>query len=262
MESDLSARSRVRVRFVGSRLNLRDFEAGKPLAMHPTTIRAGEHGLAVLFRFGAVALIDLDPVEEAAFHASLARFVGEPELRPESEELEVEIRPDAAEQIDESGCLVLRARDLDRLRVVAHVLAKSAVLAAYEQRATAMFDRVEALADELRRGRRMRRGRHLAREIGELLLAEARTVGRVEVAEKPELTWDDASLDRLYEHLAAEYELRDRDRALARKLEVASDTVETYLNLLLSRQNIRVEWYIVILIVVEIALTLYTMSGR
>ena len=43
-----------------------------------------------------------------------------------------------------------------------------------------------------------------------------RMVGRVEVAEKPEIVWDDPRLDRLYERLATEYELRDRDRALSR----------------------------------------------
>ena len=262
MERLGSDRSRIRARFVGNRLNLRQLEAGKPLAVHPLAVRVGERGYAVLFRFGAVALVDVSPVEEAAFYDSLAPFVTEPEARPEIEELEIEIRPEGPERVDENGRLALRALDLERLRVVAHVLAKSAVLAAYEHRATAMFDRVEALADELRRGGRVRRGRELAREIGDLLLAQARTVGRAEVAEKPELIWDDAVLDRLYEHLAAEYELRERDRALARKLDVASNTVETYLNLLLSRQNIRVEWYIVLLIVFEIGLTLYAMSGR
>jgi uncharacterized Rmd1/YagE family protein len=254
--------ARVRARFVGSRLNLRTFETSKALAVHPLTIRAGERGLAVLFRFGAAALVDVTPIEEAVFYESLAPFVSEPEERPETEEIQIEVRAEGPEHVDESGRLALRALDLERLRVVAHVLAKSAVVSSYEQRATAMFDRVEALADELRRGRRVRGGRQLAREIGDLLLAQARTVGRVEVAEKPELIWDDPALDRLYEHLAAEFELRERDRALARKIEVASNTVETYLNLLLSRQNIRVEWYIVVLIVVEIALTLYTLWGR
>ena len=262
MEQLERTQARVRARFVGSRLNLRHFETGKPLAVHPLTIRAGERGVAVLFRFGAAALVDVSPIEEAAFYEALAPFVSEPEERPESEEVEIEIRADGPERIDENGRLALRALDLDRLRVVAHVLAKSAVVSSYEQRATAMFDRIEGLADELRRGGRVRRGRQLAREIGDLLLAQARTVGRVEVAEKPELIWDDPALDRLYEHLAAEFELRERDRALARKIDVASKTVETYLGLLLSRQNIRVEWYIVVLIVVEIALTLYTMWGR
>jgi required for meiotic nuclear division protein 1 len=249
----------MRTRFVGSRLDLRAFESGKPLALHPLTIRAGERGLAVLFRFGAVALIDVSAVEEAAFFEALGPFVVGALPRPESEEVEIVVDPEVAgERVDENGVLRLRSAQLERLQVVAHVLAKSTVLAWYEQRATEIFDRVEALAEALQRGGRgPARGRELARQIGDVLLVQTRTVGRVEVGEKPEITWDDPDLDRLYEHLAAEYELRERDRALARKLELASHIVETYLNLLQNRQSLRVEWYIVILIVAEIAIVLY-----
>ena len=253
----------VRTRFVGTRIDLRAFESGKPLALHPLTIRAGERGLGVLFRFGAVALVDVSPVEEAAFFEALAPFVVGALERPESEEAEIAIDPEAPERVDENGVLRLHSAQLERLQVVAHVLAKSTVLAWYEQRATELFDRVESLAEELQRGGRgPASGRELARQIGDVLLAQTRTVGRVEVGEKPEITWDDADLDRLYEHLAAEYELRDRDRALARKLELASHIVETYLDLLQNRQSLRVEWYIVILIVAELVIVLYQILLR
>lgn len=248
---------RLRARFLGNRLQLRSLEAVDRLAVHPLTIRAGERGVAVLFRFGAAAVVDLSPVEEAAFFDSLAPYVIEPVAAPEVEEVEIAVDATAGEQVDESGRLWLRALDLERLRVVADVLAKSAVLSWYEGRASDLMDRIEALADDLRRGRRGRRGRELARQIGDLLLSQTRMVGRAEVTEKPELTWDDTGLDRLYERLAAEFELRERDRALARKLDVASRTVETYLGLLQSRQSLRVEWYIVLLILVEIVLGLY-----
>jgi uncharacterized Rmd1/YagE family protein len=45
--------------------------------------------------------------------------------------------------------------------------------------------------------------------------------------------------------------------ALERKLELVSRTAETLLDLLQDKRTLRVEWYIVILIVVEIVLTLY-----
>jgi required for meiotic nuclear division protein 1 len=253
--------ARVRARFLGNALNLRAFEGGKPLAVHPLTIEVGERGVAVLFRFGAVALVNVSALEEASFFASIAPFVVEPVARPEEEEVEIDVHPAAeAERVEETGRLTLRSLDLPRLRLAAHIVAKSTVLAWYEQRTTELFDRIEALAEELRRGGSGRRGRELAREIGDLLLAQARTVGRAEVAEKPELTWDDPELDRLYERLALEYELRERDRALSRKLDIASRTVETYLDLIQTRQGLRVEWYIVILIVVEIALGVYEMA--
>ena len=52
--------------------------------------------------------------------------------------------------------------------------------------------------------------------------------------------------------LADEYELRDRDRALDRKLDVISRTVELLLGLVQTRSSIRVEWYIALLIVAEL----------
>src|SRR5690606_25520656 len=120
-----------------------------------------------------------------------------------------------------------------------------------------VFDRIEELGEQMRRGVIPRQRSELLADIGSVLLTQARTVGRAEVADQPEITWDRPELDRLYEHLAVEYELRDRDVALTRKLDLISDVAETYLNLIHNRQTIRVEWYIVWLIVFEICLTLY-----
>jgi uncharacterized Rmd1/YagE family protein len=127
----------------------------------------------------------------------------------------------------------------------------------------AIFDRIERLASDLQHGaRRPSHGRELLRQIGDVLLTQTQTVGRVEVTEKPEMVWDDAELDRLYERLSAEYELRDRDLALGRKLDLISRTAQTYLDLLQNRQSLRVEWYIVILILVEIVLLIYDLYMR
>ena len=57
--------------------------------------------------------------------------------------------------------------------------------------------------------------------------------------------------------LAEEYELRDRDRAVDRKLDIVSRTVETLLGLVQTRSSMRVEWYIVLLIIAELLLTTY-----
>ena len=87
-------------------------------------------------------------------------------------------------------------------------------------------------------------------------------VGRVEVGEKPDALWERPDLERLYLRLEDEFELKERQLALHRKLEVIGQTVETVLDLLQSRRALRVEWYIVVLIVAEILLNLYEMFWR
>jgi uncharacterized Rmd1/YagE family protein len=62
--------------------------------------------------------------------------------------------------------------------------------------------------------------------------------------------------------LAEEFEIRERHRVLDRKLELVSRTAHTVLRLLQHRHTLRVEWYIVILILLEIMLTLYEMFVR
>ncbi|MBN2255575.1 MAG: RMD1 family protein, partial [Deltaproteobacteria bacterium] len=69
-------------------------------------------------------------------------------------------------------------------------------------------------------------------------------------------------LERLYARLEDEYELRERHVALERKLELISKTAQTLLDMLQAKRTLRVEWYIVILILVEIMLTLYDMFFR
>jgi uncharacterized Rmd1/YagE family protein len=92
-----------------------------------------------------------------------------------------------------------------------------------------------------------------------VLLIQHKMVGHVEVLEKPDVLWDHPELERFYARLRNEYELRERERALNRKLELVSRTVATLLELIQNRRSLRVEWYIVLLILFEIALTLYGM---
>lgn len=87
-------------------------------------------------------------------------------------------------------------------------------------------------------------------------------VARVEVLEKPELLWDHPELELFYARLEDEYELRERHHAVERKLQLISKTAETLVGLLQHDRALRVEWYIVLLIVVEIVLTLYELFAR
>lgn len=221
----------------------------------PPMLRAGNRGHAVVFRFGVVVFIDMSEVERQELIERLRPSINNPITLTSCEELDITLGD--ADQLDKEGRLVLRDASPERLQVVASALAKSAVLGYYELSLSQVFDRIESLADKLRAGAYRVRDRELLREIGDVLLAQSKMVGRVEAAEKPEITWDNPEFDRLYERLAIEYELRDRDKALTRKLAVVSDTAHTHLELLYNRRTLRVEWYIVLLIVFEIVLTLY-----
>ena len=181
---------------------------------------------------------------------------------PESEELEMRVDPARPEGLHE-GVLVLQSASLERLQLIADALSKSALLGHYESRMATDFDRVEPLALQLEREGRIRGSTrdHLKR-IGALLRVESRMVGRAEIGEKPELLWEHPELERLHALLESEFELRERFAALERKLTLVSRTARTLVDLINAKHALRVEWYIVALIALEILLTLYQLWGR
>lgn len=263
MDQPTAGWTRVRARAIlcGERIDVRAVERTR-LAALPHAVPAGEGGIAVLERYGVVVLFNMQPVEEAAFLRYLAPLVTDPTPRTEIEELELCRHAEREERI-EGGELVVRDFSLERLQLVAEVLAKSVVVAYYEAGIATLFDRIEPLAAQLQTGKSAsRQAKELLEHIGATLATQQRMVGRVEVEEKPDLLWERPDLERFYLRLTEEYELRDRSRALERKLELIHRTAGTLLDLLQTQRSLRVEWYIVILIVLELALNLYQMFTR
>ncbi|MBE7186580.1 MAG: RMD1 family protein, partial [Methylobacterium mesophilicum] len=83
--------------------------------------------------------------------------------------------------------------------------------------------------------------------------------GRVAVEEKPDVLWDRPDLERLYARVEDEYELRERTATLKRKLDVIVETARGLTDVIEADRATRLEATIVVLIVMEIALTLAQM---
>lgn len=245
---------------VGERIDTRAFERPDVLEAKPLTLRVGKEGLAVVYRYGAVVLFQTAPEEERDFLERLRPAIHGPFEEPESDAGVIRVEAAREEGVDPEGVLWLRDAGVDRLQIVADVLARSALVAHYESQLALVLERAEAVAEAMRRrGRTRLRARTLLRQLGEALVTEMRLVGRAEVSEKPERVWDRPDLDRLYVRLAEEYELEERDRAVTRKVELLSRTVATFLEMLQTRRGLHLEAAIVALILVEIVLLVYEM---
>jgi len=241
---------------VGERIDLRSFSSTLALATNPLTMGIAG-GAAVLYRHGIVVFFDLSASEQATFLSELLPSVNGVYPTPETESLEIHIDAHAGESVS-AGVASLEDSSAQRLQIVADVLSKSVLLGLYERNVASEFDRIEPLAAQLEQsGRVQSHTRDLLKKLGSLLLVEQRMVGRAEIAEKPEVLWDHPQLEGLFARLVDEFEISERHTALERKLNLISQTAHTVLELLSSKHSLRVEWYIVMLIVLEILLTIY-----
>jgi len=250
---------KARALLLAARFDLRNWPESETLARAPLAIKAPGGGVAVIFRYGVVVLFGVTPNDEEGLRARLLQAAGNAYPRAEIEELDVRVDPARAEGLQE-GRLLVQASSLERLQLVAEALSKSVLLGHYEARLAADFDLIEPMALELERTGRIRGvDRDHLKRIGALLLIEGRMVGRAEIGDKPELLWDHPELEGLNALLEDEFEIHERLAALDRKLELAARTERTLVDLLAAKHALRVEWYIVLLIVFEILLTLYGM---
>lgn len=248
---------RAQAIFLGEKLDLHTLAQTEYLAKKPLVVAAGQHGYAVLFDYGAVVMFGLEPIQEASFLSHLRPLIVSPFKTPETEEVTLKLVSAGAGQAD-NGIIYLQSLSIESLQIVADVLAKSVVLAQYEMGTAKVFDKVEPAANELALSTRKERwGKELLRQLGTTLAIQHKIVGRVEIIDKPDLLWDSPELDRLHRRLEDEYEIRERHTTLERKLQLISTTAETVLDLLQHNSSLRVEWYVVTLIVIEIMLSLF-----
>lgn len=223
----------------------------------PTTLRFDSGAYAVCLRYGVVvfALSAREPYEE---YLDLIASLGNKRTAGniETEELTLALDATGGDRLDRDK-LYLSDGSIARLQVCAEVLARSVVMASYESSLRGAAGEVEPFLAELsRNGKTTQSPQALLRQVGQALSTRQALIGRAEVMEKPELLWERPDLERLYHQLMNEYEVEERNTALDGKLFLIADAAKTGLDLVRHRSALRVEWYIVALIVIEILLTL------
>ena len=251
---DLGARFEARALNLADRIDIKGLDPR--LSIHlPITVAVGT-GCAMLFRSGVIVFFAVDTVAQERFiHDLEPRMTGR-YTAPEVERAVIRLGEQEAVEPD---ALIIKESSIERLQVVAEILAKSVVLAHNEQTIREAFDAIEPLARSMQRDptRLPWKQRDLVRHMGAAMMAEHTLVDRAEVLEKPELLWDRPDLDRLYARLEDEYEIRERHHILESKLSLVSNAARTMLELTQSRRSLSVEYWIVGLIVFEVILALW-----
>jgi uncharacterized Rmd1/YagE family protein len=250
----------ARALLIGDRLDTSGLERSDVLSTSPLAFPAGANGVATLFRYGVVVLIGLTPLEEDTVLRSLRPRITGPFKIPDEETATIEISAEREDQIPPGGPIFIKTMSPERLVTISEALAKSVVLARDEREVTSVFERIEPFARELADNGRTPGGRRaILQHIGHALLVQQRVSGPVAVAEKPDVLWDRPDLDRLYARLEDEYELKERADALNRKLAVVAETAKVLTDIIDTERSLRLEFIIVVLIVLEIVIAGYQM---
>ncbi|HPD83301.1 MAG: RMD1 family protein [Alphaproteobacteria bacterium] len=246
---------------LGQRLNMKKIRDYPVLKNSPYMVAVGS-GAVVMFRYGVVVLFGLSEEQKTNFLEHVAEFITQPHDNIETESVTITLDKSIDQDKVTFDSVHLKQWDIDRFLIIADVLAKSQVLSYHELQIGRTFDEIEPIALEMQKKGypRGKRSRDLLRNIATTLTTQRSIAGEAEILDKPDFLWDKApALQGLFVRFEDEYELRERHSALKEKLELIYRTSEMMLNLMNARHTLHVEWYIVILIVIEIFISIYEM---
>lgn len=233
-------------------LRERDFVAKGPL-----TFKGEGQEVWMVFRYGVVVFFNVSSERREEVIKNLLTLVREPFADRRVLEEVVCIEEGSPDSV-KSGRLYLKSEGIKRLQVVSIAFARSAVLDFYEQGITKRLELLMPIADQLKAGVvKFGAYRQLMRLFGEGLHNQYAMAGHVEVVDSPDLVWNSKELQGLFQLLETDYELKERADNLERKMQLITQTAESVYHLGGLNRTIRVEWYIVILIVVEIVIMIF-----
>jgi uncharacterized Rmd1/YagE family protein len=212
-------------------------------------------GSVSFFPFGAVTFRNVPGDAQARELSRLRAAV--PGLSTAAADEEFVVREGHARPKVEAGTLTLDRLTPSRAEVVALVVAQSAAMEYYERLVLEMFAHNERLVDGLERaGTVTFRVRALHRFIGQAVATRTEVLSVLHLLDKPDATWDDPDMDRIYDELRAEFDLIDRYHSLEAKLKGVQEALELVLDVARDRRLFIIEVAVVLLIMVEIAISL------
>jgi uncharacterized Rmd1/YagE family protein len=238
-------------------LVLKELAAAYPEAKRsPHQLSFAAHGGEVfLYPFGAMVFRDVPAPGQQAELERLRRT--HPGLTEATVIEELAVREDPGRQpVVADGALTLDRLTPERASVVALTVAQSAAMEYYERIVEGMFSRTDKLVGRMEaRGTVPLRTRPMHRFIGAAIGTRNEVLSVLHLLDMPDEAWDDPGMDRIYDELRAEFDLRDRYAALELKLRSVQEALELLLDVARDRRLVLLEAAIVLLIVVEIVLT-------
>ncbi len=215
--------------------------------------------IAVLFDFGSVVLIGLPREERDKLIASIGSRIGPEPHPPLTEDFLVEVRPGAALDVQFER-VILSEATLPALKVISLVLAQSAAMDYYDEDVQEIQQRTNVITRALQvEGRVPGRLDNLLQFIGSCIETKNGMIATLALFDKPDATWEDQQIDKLYSGLRVALEIDDRFRALEAKLRMIQENLVLLADLYHSRSTWRLELTVVLLILFEILLNLWNL---
>ena len=203
------------------------------------------------FSYGAVVFWGLSQEEERRFLNDLKEYERDPSPRTEDEFSYIYGDP---MKIEEDEIILQNKETLPKL-AVSHGIAQSVKLIVFEERIFKTYEATKWLPLELStKGKISLSRKAISQKMGELFIERSTININTEILDTPEFFWEYPELEAFYRKTASYLEVTKRADALNRRLNVIHELFEILRNELNHQYSSRLEWTLIVLIVIEVVL--------
>jgi uncharacterized Rmd1/YagE family protein len=224
-------------------------------------VRFSDGAWAMAFDFGAVVFIGVDPTLQVRVIGNIGKKLSGEKHSPMTEDFLIET--DAPQYEVRFDRVLVPKLTEDVADIVALVLAQSVAMDYYSSDVTEIEEVTDRIADELRRAGKLRRSvRDLSQFIGLCIATRNDVISTLALFDKPDATWENEQLDRLWNGLYRILELDDRYRTLEAKLRMFQDNLVVLVDLARARHTLALEITVAVLILMEMLIMVWQILGH
>lgn len=212
-------------------------------------------GEVFYFPYGTVVAWGLTVEEENALLNKLKDFEKEPLSKVEIDEFTFAFGDNM--QIEEDEITLQNSNVLSKL-AISHGIAQSVKLTVFEAMIQKTIDHTKRLPNELaRKGKISLSRKQISKKMGELFIERNFINLHTEILDTPEFFWEHPELEPLYRRTSHYLDVSKRVEVLNKRLTVLHELFEILSNELNHQHSSRLEWTIILLIVMEVAIAVF-----
>lgn len=204
-----------------------------------------------VFKYGVVCFLNYDPIRISEFLQLIYPFCKN--KFDESLEEEFKIQTNSAKNKIGFSSIEIMGSDIEVLRLIMLNVSQSVALDYYQEQTSKLLEETNYHTQILEaKGSLNISGINLKKYIGKTLLLKNRIAENLYIFDAPPETWEDENLNKIHNDLNRTFDLNERFRNIQEGLSIIKDNYELFRDLLQYRTSYRLEWVIIILIMVEV----------
>lgn len=210
----------------------------------------------VLYSFGVYCLLNVSYKDEFDFKYCLKTMVDGLEDNELSDSYEIAIKEGSDIIVEHNKC-TLPDLKLEYIRIISLILAQSVALDFFEENTDQILTKSLEYSKLLKNsGKYPNKRKQLFKFIGYAISTRQEILSNLYIADTPEETWNNQTLERLFLKMKDMFDIEPRFKALSLSLNSIQESVSVIVNLMQTKKSHMLEWGIILLFIADIVIHL------